>query len=93
MLLDGPFKTGWVKGAEVEARKSDCQSFVQQQRQPEWTSTRSRPDLGNVLSYCPSHAGFRVGRQLYEELIVFKLKGFRFTVGIGSVVICFRFLD
>ena len=34
----------------MEACKSEYQSFVQEQRQLERTSTRSRPDVGNVLT-------------------------------------------
>ena len=56
LLLDGLLERGWFKGSEIEARRSDYQSFVQEQRQLErWrSSTRSRRDIGDVLSFCCS---------------------------------------
>ena len=72
MLVDGLLEKGWVRGAEMEACKSEYQSFVQEQRQLERTSTRSRPDIGNVLTFCSSQAGFRVQRHLYKKCIVSK---------------------
>ena len=66
MLLDGLLVKRWVKGAEMEACKPEYQSFVQEQRQLERTSTRSRPDVGDVLIFCSSQAGFRVRRHLYK---------------------------
>ena len=57
-LLDGLLERGWVKGSEIEACRSDYQSFVQEQRQLELSSTRSRPDIGDVLTFCCSQAGF-----------------------------------
>ena len=62
MLLDGLLEKGWVRGAEMEACKSEYQSFMQEQMQLERSSTRSRPDVGNVLIFCSSQAGFRVRR-------------------------------
>ena len=50
LLLDGLLAKGWVRGGYMEAGKSEYQSFVQEQRQLERTSTRSRPDVGNVLT-------------------------------------------
>ena len=58
-LLDGFFDHGWVKGSEIEACRSEYQSFVQEQRQLERSSTSSRPNIGDVLSFCSSQAGFR----------------------------------
>ena len=66
LLLDGLFAKGWVRGGDMEACKSEYQSFVQEQRQLERTSTRSRPDVGNVLTFCASRAGFRVRSHLYK---------------------------
>ena len=66
MLLDGLLEKGWVRGAELEACKSEYQSLVQEQRQLERTSTRSHPDVGKVLTFCSSQAGFRVRRHLYK---------------------------
>ena len=66
LLLDGLLAKGWVRGRDMEACKSEYQSFVQEQRQLERTSTRSRPDVGNVLSFCASQAGFRVRSHLYK---------------------------
>ena len=53
----------------MEACKSEYQSFVQEQRQLERTATRSRPDVGNVLSFCSAQAGFRVRSHLYKVCI------------------------
>ena len=48
-LLDGLLEKGWTRGSEVEACRTEYQSFVQEQRQLELSSTRSRPDVGDVL--------------------------------------------
>ena len=50
LLLVGLLDRGWVKGSEIEACRSEYQSFVQEQRQLERSSTRSRPDKGDVMS-------------------------------------------
>ena len=60
---------GWTKGSEVEACQAEYQSFVQEQRQLEPSSTRSRPDVGDVLSFCSGQAGFRARRHLYKVYI------------------------
>ena len=72
MLVDGLLEKGWVRGAEMEGCKSEYQSFVQEQRQLERSSSGSRPDVGNVLNFCSSQAGFRVRRHLYKVCIVSK---------------------
>ena len=64
VLLDGLLEKGWLRGAEMQACKSEYQSFVQEQRQLERTSTRSRRDVGKVLTFCSSQVGFRVRRHL-----------------------------
>ena len=69
-LLDGLLDHGWVKGSEIEACRSEYQSFVQEQRQLEWSSTRSRPDIGDVLLFCSSQAGFRARQHLFKVCIV-----------------------
>ena len=69
-LLDGLLEKGWTKGSEVEACRAEYQSFVQEQRQLERLSTRSRLDVGDVLSFCSGQAGFRARRHLYEVCIV-----------------------
>ena len=76
MLLDGPLEEEWVRGAEMEACKSEYQSFVQEQKQLERTSTRNHPDVGKVLIFCFSQVGFRVWRQMSKVCIVSK-KGFK----------------
>ena len=76
LLLDGLLAKGWVRGGDMEACKSEYQSFVQEQRQLERTSTRSRPDVGNVLTFCSSQAGFRVRSHLYKVCIDFNKSGF-----------------
>ena len=68
LLLDGLLANRWVRGGDMEACKSEYQSFVQEQRQLERMSTRSRPDVGNVLTFCSSQAGFRVRSHLYKVL-------------------------
>ena len=69
-LLDGLLEKGWTRVSEVEAGRAEYQSFVQEQRQLERSSTRSRPDVGDVLSFCSGQAGFRARRHLYEICIV-----------------------
>ena len=69
-LLDGLLEEGWTRGSEVEACRFEYQSFVQEQRQLERSSTRSRPDVGDVLSFCSAQAGFRARRHLYKGCIV-----------------------
>ena len=70
LLLAGFLDRGWVKGSEIEAYRAEYQSFAQEQRQLERSSTRSRPDVGDVLSYCSSQAGFRARQRLFEVCIV-----------------------
>ena len=69
-LLDGLLEKGWTKGSEVEACRAEYQSFVQEQRQLERSSTRSRPDVGDVLSFCSGHSGFRARQHLYKVSVV-----------------------
>ena len=69
-LLDGLLEKGWTRGSEVEACRAEYQSFVQEQRQLERPSMRSRPDVGDVLSFCSAQAGFRAHRHLYKVCIV-----------------------
>ena len=69
-LLDGLLEKGWTRGSEVEACRAEYLYFVQEQRQLEWSSTRSGPDLGDVLSLCSAQAGFRARRHLYKVCIV-----------------------
>ena len=68
-LLDGLLEKGWTTGSEVEACRAEYQSFMQEQRQLERSSTRSRPDVGDVLSFCSAQAGFRARRHLYKLCI------------------------
>ena len=69
-LLDGLLEKGWTRGSKVEACRAEYQSFVQEQRQLERSSTRSRPDVGDVLPFCSGQAGFRARRHLYKVWIV-----------------------
>ena len=69
-LLDGLLEKGWTKGSEVEASRNQYQSFVQEQGQLERSSTRSRPDVGDVLSFCSAQASFGARRHLYKVCMV-----------------------
>ena len=69
LLLDGLLERGWVKGSEIEGCRSEYQSFVQEQRQLERSSARSCPDIGDVLSFCCSQAGFRARQHLFKVCI------------------------
>ena len=69
-LVDGLLERGWIRGSEVEECRAEYQSFVREQRQLERSSTRSRPDVGDVLSFCSGQAGFRARRHLYKVCIV-----------------------
>ena len=77
LLLDGLLDHGWVKGDRIGACRSEYQSFVQEQRQLERFSTRRRPDIGNVLSFCSSQAGFRARQHLFKVGIVANMVKFR----------------
>ena len=68
-LLDGLLEKGWTRRSKVE-RRAEYQSFVQEQRQLERSSTRSCPDVGDVLSFCSAQAGFRGRRHLYKVCVV-----------------------
>ena len=70
LLFEGFLDRGWVKGSEIETCRSEYQSFVQEQRQLERSSTRSRPDIGDVLSFRSSQAGFRARQHLFKLCIV-----------------------
>ena len=69
-FLEGLLEKGWTRGSEVEACQAEYQSFVQEQRQLERSSTRSRPDVSDILSFCSAQAGFRARQQLYKVCIV-----------------------
>ena len=70
LLLDRLLDRRWIKGSEIEAWRAEYQSFVQEQQQPERSSTRSRPDIGEVLSFCSSQAGCRARQHLVKVYIV-----------------------
>ena len=71
-LMDGLLEKGWTRGSEVEACRDEYQSFVQEQRQLERSSTRNRPDVGDVLSFCSAQAVFRACQKLYKVCSVSK---------------------
>ena len=77
LLLDGLLDRGWVKGSDIEAYRSEYQSFVLEQRPLERSSTRSRPDIGDVLSFCSSQAGFHARQHLFRVCIVANLAKLR----------------
>ena len=68
-LLDGLLEKGWTRGSEVEACRAEYQSFVHEQRQLDWSSTRSHHDVGDFLSFCSAQAGFRARRHLFKVCI------------------------
>ena len=70
LLSDGLLERGWIMGCEIEACRAEYQSIVQEQQQLERSSTRSRPDAGDVLSFCSSQAGFRARQHLFKVCIV-----------------------
>ena len=69
-LLDGLLEKCWTRGSEVEVCRAEYQSFAQEERQRERSSTRSRPDVVDALSFCSAQAGFRARRHLYKVCIV-----------------------
>ena len=64
-LLDGLLEKGWTGGSFFEA----CQAFVQEQRQLERSSTKSRHHVGDVLLFCSAQASFRARWHLYKVCI------------------------
>ena len=56
---------GWLRGSTVEASKAENHLFVPEQKELERTSTRNRPDVGNILFYWSSQTGFRSCRIFY----------------------------
>ena len=93
MLLDGLIEKGWLRGAEMEAWNLSYQSFLHEQKQLERTSTRSRPDVGNAMTFCSSQTGFRVRRHLYKVCIVSKNVGVSFDALFGSFKLRFRYFN
>ena len=69
-LLDGLLEKSLTRGSEVEACKAEYQSFLQEQRQLERSSTRSRPDVCDVMSFCSAQAGFRDRQHLYKVCMI-----------------------
>ena len=69
-LLDGFLEKGWTRRSKIEACRAEYQSFVQEQWQQERSSTRSHPDVGDVLSFCSAQAGFSARQYLYKLCIV-----------------------
>ena len=65
-FLDGLVEKGWTRESKNEACRAEYQCFVHEQRQLERSSTRSRTDVGDVLSFCSAQAGFRACRHLYK---------------------------
>ena len=59
-LLDGLVECGWEKRSNVEACKTEFQSFVREQRQLERHSTRKRPDVGPSWFTSLNRLDFRV---------------------------------
>ena len=72
LLLDGLLEEGWLKGSEVEVRRTEYQSVIQEQRQLEQLSIRSHLDVGNVLAPCSLQAKLRAWQHLLKLCIVTK---------------------
>ena len=87
-LLDGLLEKAWTKGSEIEACRVEYQSFVQEHRQLERSSTRSRPDVGDVLSFGSGQAGFRAHRHLYKVCVVAKQ-----ACGFNPFKLCHPFMQ
>ena len=73
LLLDVLLKRKWIRGKDIEACRADNNSFVQEERQLERPSTRSCPDVGDVLSFCSSQVGFRARQRLFNLCTVTKM--------------------
>ena len=84
-LLDGHLEKGSTRGSEVEAEWAEYQSIVQVQWQLERLSTRSRPGVGDVMSFCSAKPGFRALRHLCKLCIV-PNRVISFAI---SLVVCF----
>ena len=52
LLFDGLLERGWIRGGEIEGCRVEYQSFAQEQRQLEWSSMMSRPEVDDDLSFC-----------------------------------------
>ena len=72
-LFDGLLEKKWTKGNKNEACRAEYESFVQEQRQLERSSTRSRPDVGDVLSFCFEQVGIHARQHLYKVCTVSSL--------------------
>ena len=91
LLLEGLLDREWIKDNDIEASRAEYQSIVQQQRELERSSTSSRPDVGDVLLFCSSQAGFRARHHLLKVWIVTKMLkpcGDRFIITPDRVMIC-----
>ena len=69
-LLCAILEESWARWSEVEACRAEYQSFEQEQWKLERSSTRIRPDVGDVLSFRSIKAGFRAHQYLYKVCIV-----------------------
>ena len=69
-LLDGLLEKSWTGASQVEACRAEYQSFVQEERQLERSSTRSRLDVADVLSFCSAQVGFCAHWNLYKVCVV-----------------------
>ena len=72
LMSDRLLECEWMKGSEFEACRAEYQSFVQEQRQLERSSTRSCPDISDVLSFFSLQAGFCARQHLFKACIVTK---------------------
>ena len=70
LLLEGFSERGGIESNEIGACRVEYQSFVQEQRQLERYSTRSRPHVGDVQSFCSVQVGFQARQHLVKVRIV-----------------------
>ena len=64
-------------------------SFVQEQKQLQMISTKSRRDVGSFQSFCSSQAGFRVRRHLSKSMYCFQSCRNSFNITGNLFVFCF----
>ena len=70
LQLDRLLERWWLKSSEVGACGAEYDSFTQEQRLLDQSSTKSGPDVGNILAFCSTQVGFRTRRYLFRVCFV-----------------------